>query len=112
MKTFDEAFTSRIHMAIQFVPLDSTQRSNIWKLWFNRIGDHLHPNFDWQDYLDEENGSGTLIKHKLNGREIRNIFRSAMNLAMADEKTGRRLTWQHVENVLQRTLDFKIVSVL
>jgi hypothetical protein len=54
-KTFDEAYTSRIHMAVQFVPLDEGQRQEIWKLWFNRAKDSIDPMFDWGDYLDEEN---------------------------------------------------------
>lgn len=98
-------------MAIQFVPLDDKQRAEIWRLWFNRAKDAIDPSFDWEDCLDEEDGTGTLIKHKLNGREIRNIVRSAMNLAMADKKSRGKLTWTHVDNVLQRTLDFKGVSI-
>lgn len=97
-------------MAIQFVPLDENQRTEIWRMWFIRAKDAIDPSFDWEDNLDEDNGTGGLIKHKLNGREIRNIVRSAINLALADEKSKGKLTWRHVNNVLQKTLEFKGVS--
>lgn len=98
-------------MAKQFAPLDHVQRGDIWKLCFNRVKKDIHPEFDWKVYFNEENGSGTLIKHKLNWREFRNIFRSAMNLAMADEKSERKLMWKHIDNVLLRTLDSKNVRI-
>jgi SpoVK/Ycf46/Vps4 family AAA+-type ATPase len=75
VKTFDEAFQSRIHFAVQFSILTEQQRKKIWEMWFKKASDKLDPSFEWQEYLEEE---GRLVKEKLNGRQIRNVFRSAM----------------------------------
>jgi SpoVK/Ycf46/Vps4 family AAA+-type ATPase len=101
VKTFDEAFQSRIHFAVQFSILTEQQRKKIWEMWFKKAGDKLDPSFDWRDYLEEE---GRLVKEKLNGRQIRNVFRSAMNLANADNED---LQWRHIDEILQRTVSFQ-----
>jgi hypothetical protein len=98
-------------MAIKFVPLTDKQQAEIWRLWFNRAKDAIDPSFNLEEALDYEDGTGTLTKHNLNGREIRNIVRSAMSLAMSDTDRPRKLMWKHVERVLGSTLAFKNVRV-
>jgi hypothetical protein len=46
-------------------------------MWFKKASDRdqVDPDFEWEEYLEEE---GKLINNKLNGRQIRNVFRSAL----------------------------------
>jgi SpoVK/Ycf46/Vps4 family AAA+-type ATPase len=102
VKIFDEAFQSRIHIAIQYKELQEPQRIKIWKMWMQRNKEEIE---DW-DKIMAEIEDGDIGKTELNGRQIRNAFRSAMTLTKA-EGEDKKLTFQHLENVVRRTRDFQ-----
>lgn len=93
--SFDPAFESRIHLTIDYPKLDLASRLHVWKTF---IG------------LTESNGSGAsatditeqdlqqLAKEELNGRQIKNIVKTARLLAAGDREA---LGLDHIETVLR-----------
>ncbi|ETN37302.1 uncharacterized protein HMPREF1541_08293 [Cyphellophora europaea CBS 101466] len=72
----DEAFKSRIHIAIRYPDLDASTRRSIWQNHLKRAADfYQHGVNVGPQELDQ------LSQKTLNGREIRNIVKSAQLLA-------------------------------
>ena len=98
---FDLAFKSRIHLAIKYSPLTISARSELWKLFIT----NTYPNADlrWADQncLDE------LGAFELNGREIKNAFRTAHALAVSSNEDFSR---EHIEFALKGIQQFNIDS--
>ncbi|KAK2030006.1 P-loop containing nucleoside triphosphate hydrolase protein [Colletotrichum zoysiae] len=67
--SFDQAFESRIHLTIQYPHLDAESRLHIWKTF-----------------------------EQLNGRQVKNVIKTARLLAASD---GTALSPEHVETVLR-----------
>jgi len=105
VKTFDEAFQSRIHIAVQYRELTEAQRVNIWKMWLERADGEVH---DPDKFDDELQIGGDLAKAEINGRQIRNVFRSAMAWANARPIGQRALQYADVEKVLKSTVEFQV----
>ncbi|OAL57158.1 P-loop containing nucleoside triphosphate hydrolase protein [Pyrenochaeta sp. DS3sAY3a] len=87
---FDEAFRSRIHIALHYEDLKPRARKQIWLNFLTRLE-------------DSDEGGGVeeikarvdeLARHQLNGREIRNAISTARQLASYEGKT---MGWEHVE---------------
>ncbi|PHH92424.1 hypothetical protein CDD83_7493 [Cordyceps sp. RAO-2017] len=93
VETFDEAFQSRIHIALRYDALDAKAKRTIFKMFIERIKAHgrleLQP-FSEQD-LDD------LARHDLNGREIKNVVGSAQDLAVSK---GESFSMRHIRQVL------------
>ena len=104
VKTFDEAFQSRINVAVQYRELTEPQRKKIWYLWLEKAKDEIDDRSEFDDALEE---GGDLSRTELNGRQIRNVFRGAMSLAHARPLGERKLTIKDVETVLKRTVEFQ-----
>ncbi|KAI1483504.1 hypothetical protein F4774DRAFT_164561 [Daldinia eschscholtzii] len=90
---FDEAFLSRIHVAIGYEPLDDAAREQIWSNLFRKLkedhkqgGPDIRYEYDAKEYVRK---SQEIKKLEWNGREIRNAFQSAVALALYDSKTAR-----------------------
>lgn len=103
VKIFDEAFQSRIHIAIRYKDLSGAERAGIWKLWLNKVKDSIDNMGEMEAELEEE---GELYKADLNGRQIRNAFRSAMTLAKG-EPGEKKLKWKTLKKVLNSTVEFQ-----
>lgn len=76
--TFDEAFKSRIQLALRYERLKDHQRKQIWWNFLDRLANLGEQDIDFPDiqcHLDE------LTKYPLNGREIRNAITTARQLA-------------------------------
>jgi hypothetical protein len=86
---FDDAFMSRIHLIIDYEPLDLARRKKIWQNLAGNIS-----NKDVSSLNDE--GFDRLAEYKINGREIKNILRTAWSLA---KQKGEPLNLKHVELV-------------
>ncbi|KAF1848143.1 uncharacterized protein K460DRAFT_364126 [Cucurbitaria berberidis CBS 394.84] len=85
--TFDQAFKSRIQLALHYPALTKAQRRKIWRNFINRLKDissesnSLSVDFDdLADHLDE------LASEDMNGREIRNAITTARQFAKFEEK--------------------------
>lgn len=89
--SFDEAFKSRIHVAIRYPELDENSRSIIWRNFLTRAKDSYRNGVE----LSEEEITG-LSKKVLNGREIRNIVKSGQLLA---SRADLPLRLSHLETV-------------
>ncbi|KAF8246082.1 P-loop containing nucleoside triphosphate hydrolase protein [Wilcoxina mikolae CBS 423.85] len=98
--TFDEAFKSRIQLAIHYPSLGSEQRKKIWQNFFKALSrDDIRANFrGLENHLDE------LATYNMNGRQIRNAITTATQLAKYRKQT---LEFDHLKQVLQTSNDFE-----
>ncbi|CAK7226967.1 hypothetical protein SEUCBS140593_006420 [Sporothrix eucalyptigena] len=85
VQTFDDAFTSRIHVALHYRPLTAEGRRRVWMQHFARIerdsGGRIFVLRSAREYAYEDAEVHAL---ELNGREIRNALQTAVALAEAD----------------------------
>lgn len=70
--TFDEAFRSRIQLALHYPNLGPQQRLRIWQTFIARLESLDEESIDIKDLQDNLH---LLKEEKLNGRQIRNIIR-------------------------------------
>lgn len=98
--TFDEAFKSRIQLALHYKPLDETKRRQIWENFFIRLQgmDELQIDFD-----DINRHLGDLAEYPMNGRQIRNAITTARQLAQFKHKT---MTFPHLKHAIEVTGEF------
>ncbi|KAI3547735.1 hypothetical protein CABS03_10065 [Colletotrichum abscissum] len=99
--TFDEAFKSRIQLALRYQRLEAYQRKQIWKNFFERlksIGEEDSIDFDDVSlHIDE------LTKHPMNGRQIRNTITTARQLA---KFMGKKMVFSHLQRTIAITNKF------
>ncbi|RJE25045.1 AAA family ATPase [Aspergillus sclerotialis] len=86
-ENIDPAFESRIHVSLRYPELNKTSRRQIWTQF---LGDAYLEGFSSQQ-LDQ------LGEMELNGRQIKNVLRTAHLLA---RKQGVQLTYGHVQTIL------------
>ena len=86
---FDPAFESRVHLTIHYPPLDVTSRLRIWKNFIDLPGSHSQ--------LSAANLEA-LAKMEMNGREIKNIVKTARLISKQAESP---LAMEHIEMVLK-----------
>ncbi|KAL2421213.1 hypothetical protein ABEF95_006376 [Exophiala dermatitidis] len=97
---FDEAFKSRIQLAIRFPKPDEVARAKIWDNFFKALQKSgAEMNFD--DLRDNVRG---LARKELNGRQIRNIIKTARQLAAFRKQ---RLGMQHLECSIEVVEEFE-----
>lgn len=79
VRTFDDAFKSRIHVPLKYDELDSASRIAIWRNFLEKLkkgeqGGGVEVQVD-------EAGYEELAQARLNGRQIKNVVRTAKSLA-------------------------------
>ena len=96
---FDEAFKSRIQVALHYENLNRSSRKKIWHNFMEMLEeDEEDVNFDEiKLHMDD------LAGKELNGRQIRNVLTTARQLAIF---RNRRLDWEHLEQALSVSSDF------
>jgi SpoVK/Ycf46/Vps4 family AAA+-type ATPase len=96
---FDEAFKSRIQVALHYENLNRSSRKKIWQNFLDMLEeDEEDVNFDEiKFHLDD------LAEKGLNGRQIRNVLTTARQLAIFRKE---RLDWEHLEKALAVSSDF------
>lgn len=95
VEEFDEAFHSRISVALHYKPLDGKARRKVWE---NLISSATGFDEISEKQLDE------LQKIVLNGRQIKNSVRLAQTMAVSlKEKPG----YEHLRRAVDFTLNFK-----
>ena len=112
---FDEAFKSRIHLALYYPPLDKRSTLKIWQMNLQRTVES-RKNFDVDREAIEEYAKQHFKalhkQHKAiwNGRQIKNAFQTAIALAEFEAKTKKQakpvLTKAHFEIVAKATEGF------
>ncbi|KAG6353979.1 hypothetical protein INS49_004950 [Diaporthe citri] len=98
--TFDEAFKSRIQVAIHYESLTKKSRRAIWRNFFDMIEESEDEDANMAELerrLDE------LAAHEMNGRQIRNALLTARQLAKHE---GERLDWKHLNQAMKTAADF------
>ena len=86
----DAAFQSRIHVSMQYDDLSTSSRKHVWSNFLSASAKDSKHSFRDAD-LDK------LAEYKMNGREIKNVLKTAQLLA---SKKGEDLGAAHVQSVL------------
>lgn len=100
IETMDNAFQSRIQIAIEYKPLGTSSRRQIWEAFIETL-----PSQDEKDELEPHLDS--LKKHLLNGRQIRNAMNLARSFALNDVSSGRDLSYEHLKQAVEETIKFQ-----
>jgi hypothetical protein len=83
--TFDEAFKSRIQLALRYENLNRDQRRQIWSNFMSHIASFEsaddHTPSSPIDFEDIQRHIDDLAAHEMNGRQIRNVITTARQLA-------------------------------
>jgi ATPase family associated with various cellular activities (AAA) len=93
--TFDEAFKSRIQLALHYPNLGPFQRLKIWESFIvrlERLGEDRIDFDDLKDHLEE------LAMNKMNGRQIRNAITTTRQYAQWKKAV---LTYSHLKDVIE-----------
>jgi hypothetical protein len=98
--TFDEAFKSRIHLALRYQNLDQDQRQEIWQNFFHMLR-RAKENIDINDL---EMNIGVLAAVEINGRQIRNVVTMARHLARFRKE---RLVYRHMQHAIATVTNFE-----
>jgi hypothetical protein len=96
----DNAFQSRIQIVIQYKPLGTSSRRQIWEAFIETL-----PSQDEKDELEPH--LDTLKKHVLNGRQIRNAMNLSRSFALDDLSNGRMLSYEHLKQAVDETVKFQ-----
>ena len=99
--TFDEAFKSRVQLAMRYPPLDENGR---WQVWSMLLKDLLGDD-ERSKYEEMKEKLNFLARHELNGRQIRNTINTARQLARYRKKD---LAYEHLEIALDVVNEFEL----
>lgn len=102
VRVFDEAFQSRIHVSLQYPDLTFDAKRRIWLAFLARVGQG-QANCLTVDQMDK------LCQTALNGRQIKNVVKTASALAAARQE---EINYSHLMEVLDLTLiDHKLLRL-
>lgn len=99
VETFDDAFQSRIHIALRYDSLDQKAKRKIFKIFIERV--RVLEKIDLMPFTEEDYTD--LAKHDLNGRQIKNTVRTAQALAVNRREP---LSMKHIRQVLDVLTSF------
>ena len=91
---FDEAFKSRIQLALHYPTLGPYQRLRIWENFIDRLASFDDGSVNIAELRDNLE---KLAEEKMNGRQIRNAITTARQYAQWKNTT---LTYEHLKDVL------------
>ena len=97
---FDEAFRSRIMLALHYKPLTHDQRRQVWRNFFLRLQELEATKIVFDNLMRHVED---LADHSLNGREIRNVITIARQLAIYRKKS---LNFEIFQDVIEKTSQF------
>lgn len=95
VKDIDPAFESRIHLTIEYPSLNPDSR---YQIWWNFLHDSARVQSNQPGSSIAENDVRNLAMRDLNGRQIKNVVKTARLLAARDEVT---LNIEHIDTVLR-----------
>jgi SpoVK/Ycf46/Vps4 family AAA+-type ATPase len=102
IKAFDEAFLSRIHVALHFEDLSQESKERLWAAFLCKVAAE-----DITQKQIEE-----LARRDVNGRQIKNAVRTAQSLAVARRE---KIAFEHFAETLdamnQFTTQFEAVKL-
>jgi len=91
VQTFDSAFQSRIHISLNYPDLSIESRRSIWGNFLDQLP---------QENSITESQLDSLSLMKMNGRQIKNVLKTAQLLARRKSKV---LAHEHIVTVLDVT---------
>lgn len=95
--SMDPAFQSRMHLILEYKPLDLQSRKGLWRVFSERTAGY--EKLDWPDTTVDR-----LANVDLNGRQIKNIVRTANSIALVED---HRLSSEEVDIVLHTVTNFQ-----
>ncbi|KAK4199253.1 P-loop containing nucleoside triphosphate hydrolase protein [Triangularia verruculosa] len=95
---FDKAFKSRIHLAIHFPPLSFDIRLSLWDAFISKASSES------AQVLGRSGSLTQLAMEELNGRQIKNIVRTAFALAVSE---GTTIQLEHITMALDAMKAFE-----
>ncbi|KAK1727011.1 uncharacterized protein BDZ83DRAFT_613939 [Colletotrichum acutatum] len=98
--SFDEAFKSRIQVAIHYDNLTKMSRKAIWQNFFDMIEESTDEDANMPEL---ERRLDQLASEEMNGRQIRNVLLTARQLA---KHRKERLDWEHLSQVIKTSAAF------
>jgi SpoVK/Ycf46/Vps4 family AAA+-type ATPase len=98
--TFDEAFKSRVQLALHYPTLD---RDGRWEVWRNFV-QSLEESGEDINYEEINKKLDILARHSLNGRQIRNTINTARQLALYKED---KLRYAHIDQAVGVVNEFE-----
>ncbi|KAJ4300653.1 hypothetical protein N0V88_003339 [Collariella sp. IMI 366227] len=93
VETFDDAFQSRIHIALRYDNLDHRAKKAIFKIFIERV--RILEKISLMPFSEEDYDK--LARNELNGRQIKNTVRTAQALAV---NKAEPLAMSHISQVL------------
>jgi len=99
-QTFDDAFQSRIHIALRYDSLDHRAKKAIFKIFIERV--RVLEKINLMPFTEED--FNILARHELNGRQIKNTVRTAQALAVNKREP---LAMSHIKQVLDVQINFE-----
>ncbi|KAM7183876.1 Fidgetin-like protein 1 [Rhypophila sp. PSN 637] len=115
VSTFDEAFKSRIQLALHYWALDMPGRRKIWTNFLDMLEDQNHSSNSVDDDIAQKRWSekvnvedikahmDELAGYELNGRQIRNALTTARQLSLFEESV---LDWEGLKGAIDVAGDF------
>ncbi|KAI0089637.1 P-loop containing nucleoside triphosphate hydrolase protein [Irpex rosettiformis] len=98
VRVFDEAFQSRIHLSLRYHDLNADSRRKIWLAFLHKVhGDDVPDGGLSKEELRQ------LGEKKINGRQIKNVVKTATALASGRKES---LGYRHLEQVLDMMDEF------
>lgn len=100
VETFDDAFQSRIHVALRYGDLATKAKRSVWSLFL----DMCRKSKGCEVAAFSASDLDMLSRHQLNGRQIKNIVRTAQALAVNE---GAVLGLEHIKRVMEVAESFE-----
>ncbi|KAF1992207.1 hypothetical protein K402DRAFT_415902 [Aulographum hederae CBS 113979] len=94
VETFDDAFQSRIHVALRYEQLSPKAKKEIWKMFLEKV--RVMEKVETAPF--KETDFDMLARNNLNGRQIKNVVRTAQALAVNEKQA---LSLEHIKRVLE-----------
>ncbi|WPH00689.1 Hypothetical protein R9X50_00351900 [Acrodontium crateriforme] len=96
VSTFDDAFKSRIHVPLKYNDLTVESRKQIWRNFLSKMDNGAMQ-------LDDA-GYESLAQANINGRQIKNVIRTAKSLAQFH---GKQLDQEKLQQVIKIQIEFE-----
>ena len=106
VRAIDDAFQSRIHVSLRFNELDADARRDVWNVFLEKYRKANGPQLSTRRSVRlTEAQLESLVKMKLNGRQIKNIVSTATALA---NNSNEILGYKHLMDVLDILVQFEL----
>jgi SpoVK/Ycf46/Vps4 family AAA+-type ATPase len=104
VQAFDEAFLSRIHVALHFRELTQSSKEQVWTAFINKLG-------AIQEITPEQ--ITDLAARDVNGRQIKNAVRTAHSLAVSRrQRIGIRHFAETLDAMEEFTTEFQSLKAI